>query len=111
MYRLIALIALAAVSSILAAPGKAPATAGLPQLEQNIGKTGADLEVSSLAGDLVIRPADLQAERFPRQGFAKYRGTGVVVNGTSDSGNPRPFYKVRSIARVSDPCAPQLQQQ
>ena len=50
--------------------------------------------------------ADLEADGFPTEGFAKHVGQKVTVRGTSSSGSTRPVFKVRSIATVSETCAP-----
>ena len=51
--------------------------------------------------------ANLEAEGFPTEGFAKHMGHKVTVRGTSSQGNPRPVFRVRNIETVSDTCAPQ----
>ena len=53
--------------------------------------------------------ADLVAEGFPTEGFAKHMGHKVTVRGTSNSGGTRTVIKVRSIETLSDTCAPQQQ--
>jgi hypothetical protein len=50
--------------------------------------------------------ADLEADGFPTEGFAKHVGHKVTVRGTSSSGSTRPVFKVRSIETVSETCAP-----
>ena len=50
--------------------------------------------------------ADLQADGFPTEGFAKHMGQKVTVRGISSSGSTRPVFKVRSIETVSETCAP-----
>lgn len=55
----------------------------------------------------LIPAADLVAEGFPTEGFAKYMGHKVTVRGASSSGGARPVFRVRSIETVSDTCAPQ----
>jgi hypothetical protein len=50
--------------------------------------------------------ADLEADGFPTEGFAKHVGHRVTVRGTSSSGSTRPVFKVRSIETLSDTCAP-----
>jgi hypothetical protein len=50
--------------------------------------------------------ADLEADGFPTEGFAKHMGQKVTVRGTSSSGSARSLFKVRSIETVSDTCAP-----
>jgi hypothetical protein len=52
--------------------------------------------------------ANLEAEGFPDEGFAKHVGHKVTVRGTSSSaGTERPTFKVRGIQPVSDGCGPQ----
>jgi len=51
--------------------------------------------------------ADLEAEGFETEGFAKHVGHKVTVRGTSNSGENRPIFRVRSIETVSDTCASQ----
>ena len=55
--------------------------------------------------------ANLDAEGFPVEGFAKYVGQKVAVRGISASGNTRPVFKVRTIETISETCAPQATQQ
>ena len=65
-----------------------------------------------LVDDRALQPiADLEADGFPTEGFAKHMGHKVTVRGTSSSGGTRPIIKVRSIETVSDTCAPQALQQ
>jgi hypothetical protein len=60
-----------------------------------------------LVDDRNLNPvADLEADGFPTEGFAKYLGKKVTVLGTSTSRNTRPVFKVRSIETISDTCAP-----
>jgi hypothetical protein len=51
--------------------------------------------------------ANLEAEGFPTEGFAKYLGHKVTVRGTSSPGDGRPVFRVRSIDRISENCEPQ----
>jgi len=53
------------------------------------------------------RIADLQADGFPTEGFAKHVGHKVTVRGMSIAGSAQPLFRVRSIETVSDVCAPQ----
>jgi hypothetical protein len=55
--------------------------------------------------------ADLEAEGFETEGFAKHVGHKVTVRGTSSPGTSRPLFKVRSIETVSETCAPQALKQ
>ena len=54
--------------------------------------------------------ADLEADGFPVEGFAKHVGHKVVVRGSS-SGGDKPQFKVRAIETVSEICAPAKNQQ
>jgi competence protein ComGC len=61
-----------------------------------------------LVNDQTLTPiANLEAEGFPTEGFAKHMGHKVTVRGSSNSGNSRPVFRVRSIETISDTCAPQ----
>jgi hypothetical protein len=61
-----------------------------------------------LTDDRELTPlANLEADGFPQEGFAKHVGHKVTVRGTSIPGSPRPTFKVRSITTVSESCAPQ----
>ena len=51
--------------------------------------------------------ADLVADGFPTEGFAKHVGHKVTVRGTSNSDGAHTVLKVRSIAMLSEICAPQ----
>jgi hypothetical protein len=60
-----------------------------------------------LVDDRNLSPvADLEADGFPTEGFAKYLGKKVTVLGTSTSRNTRPVFKVRSLETISETCAP-----
>ena len=48
--------------------------------------------------------ANLEAEGFETEGFAKHVGHKVTVRGTSNSGGARPTFRVRSIETVSETC-------
>jgi hypothetical protein len=50
--------------------------------------------------------ADLEAEGFPTEGFAKHMGQTVTLRGTSNPGSTRQAFKVRSIETLSESCAP-----
>ena len=89
------------------------------QQSQNQTKTGQ----SSLTGcvdeqdghyvlvdDRTLTPiANLEADGFPTEGFAKHMGHKVTVRGISSSGAGRPVFKVRKVDMVSETCAPQHQ--
>jgi hypothetical protein len=51
--------------------------------------------------------ANLEAEGFPTEGFAKHLGHKVTVRGTSSPAPDRPLFRVRSIETVSESCEPQ----
>jgi hypothetical protein len=51
--------------------------------------------------------AILEADGFPTEAFAKHMGHKVTVQGTIIPGGTQPTFKVRSVAAVSDTCAPQ----
>jgi hypothetical protein len=86
------------------APSKAKADASMTGcVDQQDGKY-------VLVDDRNLAPvADLEAEGFPTEGFAKHVGNKVTVRGTVNSNGPRPLVKVRSIQRVSDGCKGQQQ--
>jgi competence protein ComGC len=51
--------------------------------------------------------ANLEAEGFPDEGFAKHMGHKVTVRGTSSpAGTERPVFRVRSVEIISDDCGP-----
>lgn len=61
-----------------------------------------------LVDDKDLKPiADLDADGFPTEAFAKHVGHKVTVRGTSNPGSALPTFKVRSIETVSETCAPQ----
>jgi len=49
--------------------------------------------------------ANLAADGFPTEGFAKHVGHKVTVRGTASSDGSRPLFKVRSIETISETCA------
>jgi hypothetical protein len=86
-------------------PSKAKAEAGSMTgcVDQQDGKY-------VLVDDRSLSPvADLEADGFPTEGFAKHVGNKVTVRGTVNSNGPRPLVKVRSIQRVSEGCKGQQQ--
>jgi hypothetical protein len=61
-----------------------------------------------LLSDRTMNPiASLEADGFPREGFAKHVGHKVTVRGTSTSQGTLPLFKVRTIETVADTCTPQ----
>jgi len=60
-----------------------------------------------LVDDHSLQPvADLEADGFPTEGFAKHLGQTVTVRGISNPGSTRPLFKVRSVETVKETCAP-----
>ena len=100
----------------LAAPATAQGSGGKegqPKSDSKTSMTGCIDEQGGhyvLVEDRNMTPiADLVADGFPTEGFAKHVGHKVTVRGiTSSSGNDnRPTFKVRSIDTISQTCAPQ----
>jgi hypothetical protein len=97
----------------------APGTANTDQ-PQSRPKTDQKAKAASLTGciderdgryvlvdDRNLNPvANLEADGFPTEGFAKHMGHKVTVRGTSIPGGTLPNFKVRSIETVSDTCVP-----
>ena len=64
-----------------------------------------------LVDERTLNPvANLEADGFETEGFAKHVGHKVIVRGTSNPGGAVPVFKVRSVETISDTCAPQQQQ-
>jgi hypothetical protein len=55
--------------------------------------------------------ADLVADGFPTEGFAKHVGHKVIVRGVSGPDSAHPVFRVRSIETVSEVCAPHAPQE
>jgi len=51
--------------------------------------------------------ANLQAEGFETEGFAKHLGHKVIVRGTSIPGDTRPVFRVRTIETLNETCGAQ----
>jgi hypothetical protein len=51
--------------------------------------------------------AKLAADGFPTEGFAKYMGHKVTVEGTASGDGPGSTFKVRSIKTIRETCAAQ----
>jgi hypothetical protein len=61
-----------------------------------------------LLNDRTMNPiANLEADGFPKETFAKHVGHKVTVRGTSNSQGALPLFKVRTIETVSETCTPQ----
>ena len=54
--------------------------------------------------------ANLEAENFPMEGFAKHVGHKVTVRGTVNTAGDVPLVRVRSVETISETCEPQLHQ-
>ena len=53
--------------------------------------------------------ANLEADGFPPEGFARHLGHKVTVRGSASSNDgPRPVFKVRSVETISETCEPGL---
>jgi hypothetical protein len=92
--------------------------------KQNKAKTEQKAKTASLTGcvdqkegryvlvdERSLNPvANLEADGFETEGFAKHVGHKVTVRGTSNPGGAVPVFKVRSIETVSDGCVPQPEQ-
>jgi hypothetical protein len=64
-----------------------------------------------LVDDQSLNPiANLEADGFETEAFAKHMGHKVTVRGTSNPAGARPTFKVRTIETVSETCAPQPKQ-
>ncbi len=125
MYRKLVPLALLAFAATWNLPGTTASNAGSEQAgekqDQKQKPSKAKDSSASLTGcideqnghyvmisDRTLDPiADLQAEGFDTEDFAKHLGHKVTVRGTSNPGESRPLFKVRSIEAVSDTCAPQ----
>jgi hypothetical protein len=92
--------------------------------DQDKAKTGQKAQTASLTGcidekegryvlvnERTLNPvANLEADGFETEGFAKHVGHKVTVRGTSSPGGAVPVFRVRSIETVSESCAPQQDQ-
>jgi hypothetical protein len=119
MYRPFASIALLALTLTWNLPGTAasvqtdrkPAEKKAPAKNSTASMTGCIDEQAGqyiLIDDRTRDPiANLEAEGFETEGFAKHVGHKVTVRGTSISGGTRPIFRVRSIETVSDSCGAQ----
>jgi len=91
------------------------------QKKQPDGKTQASLTgcVDEQDGQYVLIQeqsrsliAQLEADGFPTEGFAKHLGHKVTVRGTShSSGGDRPVFRVRSVEALTDACGPEHQRE
>jgi hypothetical protein len=58
----------------------------------------------------LVRIADLEADGFPTEGFAKHVGHKVTVRGIRSTNGTTQVFKVHTVETVSETCAPQPQQ-
>lgn len=70
---------------------------------------GADGKFVLIHEKSLERIANLTAEGFPTEGFAKYLGQKVTVRGTASSDGTGSTFRVRRVEVVSETCAPQQQ--
>ena len=105
---------------VLPAPASPPATNDGPVIQEKKQASQKKAPATSLSGCVdeqeghyvlvddrnLSLVADLEADGFPTEGFAKHLGQKVTVRGTSNSGSTRPVFKVRSIETISETCAP-----
>jgi hypothetical protein len=116
MYNRMALIIGLALTSLICHPVAGQQKQEPAKQKKSAGKTqGASLTgcVDEQDGHYVLIQdqtrslmANLEAEGFPIEGFAKHVGHKVTVHGTSN-GAERPTFKVRSVETISDSCGPQ----
>lgn len=124
MYRPIASVALLALTLIWNLPGtaldSAPSQADRKQEQK---KEPAKNSTASMTGCIDEQQgqyvllddqtrgtiANLEADGFETEGFAKHVGHKVTVRGTSSSGSARPIFRVRSIETISDTCGAQTE--
>jgi hypothetical protein len=120
MFSKSALLILALCSTVWTVPPAMSVQAGQKQPERNreAPPKAAKTETGSMTGcvdeqegryvlvdDRSLSPiANLEAEGFPTEGFAKHVGNKVTVRGIVNSNGPRPVVKVRSIEKITDGC-------
>jgi hypothetical protein len=102
-----------------AEPKKEQAKKGQPKTASK-GKTTASMTgcIDEQQGHYVLlddralsQIAELEADGFPPESFAKHLGHKVTVRGIGSTGGTRPLFKVRTIETVSETCAPQPAEQ
>jgi hypothetical protein len=110
-----AIFAVLAMSAYAASPGtpSAQERKQQPKSESQQKETALTGCVDEKAGQYVLTNdrnlttiANLEADGFPTEGFAKHLGHKVTVRGTSNSTGAVPTFKVRSIETVSNSCGP-----
>jgi hypothetical protein len=109
------LLAVGAVTTSWAQQSRRTQTQPKQTEPRNSSLTGCIDEESGryiLVDDRELQPiADLEAEGFPNEGFAKYLGHKVTVDGSQSPGGGRLLFKVRKIVSISETCAPQPEHQ
>jgi len=106
---------IAATNSVTASPGQKK---NQPAKQEKTDKTEKTASLSGCvdeqAGKYVLvddqsltQIADLEADGFPNEGFAKHMGHKVTVRGVSMTNGTRPLFKVRTVETLSETCAPQ----
>jgi len=84
-------------------PKKAPAKAAVSSLKGCVDQQDGRYVLINEESRSPI--ANLEADGFPTEGFAKHVGQKVTVRGTAvAAGTERPAFKVRSIEKLSDAC-------
>jgi hypothetical protein len=110
------LIGLCALSLPVAGVQQEPPTkqAGQPKKADPKGTASLNGCVDEQDGEYVLIHnqtrdliANLEAEGFPKENFARYLGHKVTVRGTSHPNGAHPIFKVRSVESVSDTCGAQ----
>jgi hypothetical protein len=121
MRRQLMILAGLALSAIIGKPNVAVAQESKqpPKKKQSDGKTqqaavtgcvdqqdGQYVLIKELGRSVI---AQLEAEGFPTEGFAKHLGHKVTVRGISSStgSEQRPVFRVRSVEAISDTCGPE----
>jgi hypothetical protein len=123
MTRRVPIIVMTATAFALTGVGGS-ATAS-PQKKEAPATRAEKKEVSSLTGcidqqderfvlvdERNMKPiANLEADGFPTEGFAKHVGHKVTVRGTSKADGEQRLFKVRGIEAISETCAPETAKQ
>lgn len=114
-----------AVWLMLAVASAAPQSKDRPSKSAERQKTEQKGKVSTMTGCIdeqdghyvlvdehnLNRIADLIAEGFPTEGFARHMGHKVTVRGIGSPNGAVPTFKVRTVETVSETCAPEAAQQ
>ena len=110
-----AAIALTGIGGSAAANPQKKAPAKKEQKKEVSSMTGCIDEQDGrfvLVDDRNLKPiADLEADGFPTEGFAKHVGHKVTVRGIGTADGEQRLFKVRGIEAISDTCAPETAKQ